>query len=77
MALLTSRSLTGVSLAFEHATIERVLTVDGGLAVDDVGTGIGSGNKSSLGMVYPGQRVDLVLRVDHDGGVFSVSLDRS
>ncbi|EFR03577.1 iron transport multicopper oxidase FET3 [Nannizzia gypsea CBS 118893] len=51
-------SLAGVSLGFEHGTVTPI-QVDGGTDVESPSQ---SSSAHSIGIVYPGQRIDFVLR---------------
>lgn len=52
------RSLTGITLGFEPKTSLQVITLDGGIPVE---MGLEE-DKSSIGVLFPGQRVDFILR---------------
>lgn len=51
-------SLAGVSLGFEHGTVTPI-QVDGGTEVELPAVSL---NARSIGIIYPGQRTDFVLR---------------
>lgn len=53
------RSLTGITLGFPPETVVEIITLDGGLSVEMKQADVG---KSAVGIIYPGQRVDFVLR---------------
>uniref|UniRef100_A0A093UW26 Iron transport multicopper oxidase FET3 n=1 Tax=Talaromyces marneffei PM1 TaxID=1077442 RepID=A0A093UW26_TALMA len=70
-----SISLTGITLGFAQGTSIQVITLDGGnpveMKLDDDG-------KSSVGILFPGQRVDFVLRPVKDNvSWMTVKLDES
>jgi hypothetical protein len=52
------RSLTGITLGFANETLE-VITLDGGIPVEREPN---EQDKSSAGILFPGQRMDFILR---------------
>lgn len=71
----TFRSLTGITLGFAPGTSIEVITLDGGNPVEMNPVNDG---KSSVGILFPGQRVDFVLRPITDKiSWMSVKLDES
>lgn len=70
-----SRSLTGITLGFAPGTSIEVITLDGGNPVEVNPIDVG---KSSVGILFPGQRVDFVLRpVTDKTSWMTVKLDES
>lgn len=75
LIVVVNRSLTGITLGFAQGTSIQVITLDGGnpveMKLDDDG-------KSSVGILFPGQRVDFVLRPVKDNvSWMTVKLDES
>jgi hypothetical protein len=72
---LTIRSLTGITLGFVQGTSIQVITLDGGNAVE---ANPADDGKSSVGILFPGQRVDFILRpVKNQASWMTVKLDES
>lgn len=66
------RSLAGITVSFAKEVLQ-VITLDGGISVEEQS----DEHKSSAGILFPGQRMDVVLRLSMEPSLVTVKLDES